>query len=227
MEFETEGFVRRLKDNEDLKKTLQLPVKRPDGILVGTLRLIDKVRSSSPDLAANLTKWRNASMRFFLSQFLATEERTQQWLSNVVIPAEGRLLFELLDDTGRAVGHAGVCNLSTHECELDNFIRGERGGDPNLFLAAERSMLRWLFCDIGVDIVTLGIFSNNWIPISNHISIGFTITEKRTMSRVEKDGMVQHLLDSKLGQPTKYSYLKMSLSRNDFFRELRNQNNHE
>lgn len=218
MELEAESFVRRLKENEDPAKTLELPVIRPDGIRVGTLRLIDSVRSSAPDLVVNLTKWRNASMRFFLSQFVATEERTQQWLNNVVIPAEDRILFELLDDTGRAVGHAGVCNFSMHACELDNFIRGEQGGDPNLFLAAERAMLHWVFCDIGVDIVTLCIFSNNWIPINNHISIGFTVTDKRSMSRVEKDGVVQHLVDSQEGQPTKYSYLKMSLSKNDFLK---------
>jgi len=218
MGLETESLVRRLKENENPTETLELPVTASDGTRVGTLRLIDKVRSSAPDLAVNLTKWRNASMRFFLSQFAATEERTTQWLHNVVIPATDRLLFEVLDDTGRAVGHAGVCNLSMHACELDNFIRGEKGGDPSLFIAAERAMLRWVFCDIGVNVVTLGIFSNNWIPISNHKSIGFTVTEKRSMSRVEKDGMVEHLLGSQEGQPTKYSYLTMSLSKTDFLK---------
>ena len=218
MELDTKILVRRLKENENPRKTLELPVTKSDGTPVGTLRLIDKVRSSAPDLAVNLAKWRNASMRFFLSQFVATEERTKEWLNNVVIPSANRLLFELLDDTGRAVGHAGLCNLSMHACELDNFIRGEKGGDPNLFLAAERAMLRWAFCDLGVDLVTLGIFSNNWIPISNHISIGFAVTEKRSISRVEKDGRVEHLLGSQQGQPTKYSYLTMSLSKKDFLK---------
>ncbi len=218
MRTDIESFVRRVKENQDPTKTLELPVIKPDGIRVGTLRLIDKVRSSAPELAVNLTKWRNASMKFFLTQFVATEERTQQWLNNVVIPANDRLLFELLDDTGRAIGHAGVCNFSIRSCELDNFIRGERGGDPNLFLAAERALLSWLFCDIGVDIVTLFVFSNNWIPISNHISIGFTVTEKRSMSLVEKDGLIQHFLDSEEGRPMTYSYLKMSLTKNDFLK---------
>lgn len=216
MHSKTKGFARRLKANEDLAKTFELVVIRPDGTRIGSLRVIDRARSNEPSLAINLTQWRNASMRFFLSQFEATEERTKHWLNSVVIPSEDRILFELLDETGRAIGNAGVCNLSDHSCELDNFIRGEPGGDPNLFLAAEMTLLRWVFCDIGVEMVNLHIFSNNWIPISNHMSIGFTITGKYALSRVEKDDIIQHLLNSQEGQPMKYSYLKMQLSRNDF-----------
>lgn len=210
------SLVRLLKANEDPAKTFELAVHSPDGRCIGTMRLIDKARTRDPVLAANLTRWRNASMRFFLSQFDATKERTQQWLDNIVLASEDRLLFELLDNTGRAIGHAGVCNLNENWAELDNFIRGESGGDPGLFVAAEITLLRWLFCKLGIKIVSLYIFSNNWIPIRNHISIGFVVTGKHALSRIERDGMIQHNLDSQEGQPVKYSYLKMSLDRSDF-----------
>ena len=205
-----------LKANEDLAKTFELAIMNPRGKRIGTLRLIDKARTGDPTLAKNLTKWRNAASRFFLTQFNATEERTQGWLENIVLPLEDRILFELLDDAGRAIGHAGVRNLINSSCEMDNFIRGEPGGDPGLFVAAEITILRWLFCNLGIETVMLYVFSNNWIPISNHISIGFSIIGKHTLSRVEKNGMVQHLLDSQEGQPVKYAYLKMSISCNDF-----------
>lgn len=209
-------YVLGLKANEDPDKTFALEVWSPDAQRIGSLRLIDKSRANARQLAAALTKWRNASMRFFLSQFEATDERTHQWLSHIVLPSDNRLLFELLDEDGRPVGNAGVCNLSDSEGELDNFIRGEPGGDPRLFVAAEEAMLHWLFCGLQVETVSLHIFSNNWIPISNHLALGFAITGKHALTKVEKDGMIHHLLDSTEGQPVKYSYLKMTLNKGDY-----------
>ena len=223
MSLKQSKFVQLLKANEDRRKSFELAVSMPSGRRMGALRLIDKARSIDPLLTSNLTKWRNATKQFFLTQFNATEERTQQWLDNIVLPSGDRLLFELLDDTGGTIGHAGVCNLNEHSCELDNFIRGESGGDPGLFVAAECTLLHWLFCDLGLETVSLYVFSNNWIPISNHISIGFSISKKHALSRVEKNDMVQHLLDSQEGDPVKYSYLKMTISSADFHSAQRQQ----
>jgi hypothetical protein len=209
-------YILGLKANEDPDKSFSLEVRNTDAKRFGSLRLIDKGRVATPQLAANLTKWRNASMSFFLSQFEATDERTYQWLTRVVLPSDDRLLFEVLDEEGRPVGNAGVCNLSDKEGELDNFIRGESGGEPLLFVAAEDALLNWLFSDLAVEIVSLHVFSNNWIPISNHLALGFAITGKYALSKIEKDGMVQHLLNSPHGQPCKFSYLKMTLNRGDY-----------
>lgn len=216
MSLKRNEFVQLLKANEDPAKSFELAVLTPSGRHIGTLRLIDKARSPDPALANNLTKWRNAAKQFFLTQFNATEERTQRWLQNIIVPSGDRLLFELLDDTGRPIGHAGVSNLNEHSGEMDNFIRGEPGGDPGIFVAAEVTILRWLFCDLGLETVTLYVFSNNWIPISNHILIGFSITGKHALSLVERNGTIHHLLDSQEGHPVKYSYLQMSISSNHF-----------
>jgi hypothetical protein len=212
----TNDFVKQLKLNEDGQKTFELKVFGSEGQYLGKLRLIDKARVKDVSLASNLTRWRNASMRFFLSQFVATEARTQLWLETIVLPAKDRLLFELLDDSDRAIGHAGVCNLTESTAELDNFIRGESGGSPNLFVAAEITLIAWLFDQLNIEMVTLQIFSNNWIPINNHLSIGFSITSKHVLSRIEHEGGIQYLLDSDEGERVKFSCIKMCLSKRDF-----------
>ena len=81
-----------------------------------------------------MTIWRNASMSSFLTQFNATEHRTKEWLDNVILPACDRLLFELLDDQNNSIGHAGVTNFNIKSAELDNFIRGEKGGSITILL---------------------------------------------------------------------------------------------
>ncbi len=179
-----EGLVLELKGNEIPERSFALPITSPENQRIGTLRLIDISRAQSPELVSALTRWRNASMRFFLSQFTATEERTRQWLSHVVLPSDNRLLFELLDENGRPIGHAGVCNLTEREAELDNFIRGEPGGDAGLFVAAEVAMLKWLFGELKLEAVGLHVFSNNWIPINNHLDLGFVISGKQALSKV-------------------------------------------
>lgn len=209
-------FARTLKSNIDPKNTLKLKILNQDNKEVGTLRLIDSSRGEDPVLVSNLTRWRNSAKRFFLSQFVATEERTLRWLKNTVLEAEDRLLFEILDDTGRSIGHAGVCKLKEDSAELDNFVRGEPGGDPSLFISAEMAMLRWLFFVLRIETITLHVFSNNWIPIRNHSSLGFVIKEKHSLSYIEKDGTLQHLVNSTAGQPVKYSYLTMCLSKKAF-----------
>lgn len=219
---EVNDYVGLLKANENSKNSFELDILYTDKKKIGRLRLIDMARVSDPKLVGNLTRWRNVSMRFFQSQFHATEERTQKWLDKVLMPSIDRLMFEILDDTDRVVGHAGVSNLRGYTCELDNFIRGEPGGDPNLFVSAETTMLRWLFCDLKIKTVTLFVFSNNWIPIINHLSIGFIITHKHTLSRIELNGESHHLLDSNDGHPVNYSYLKMCLSSEDFLDRINN-----
>ena len=184
---------------------------------VGTLRLIDKGLANNAELIVALTKWRNNAMQFFLSQFVATKERTEQWLSNVAISSHDRLLFVVEDNSGNYVGNVGISNFSSSEAELDNFIRGESGGDPKLILYAELSMLRWIYCNFDVVKVKLQVFSNNWIPISIHLSIGFEITEKCMLSKTSNGSDVQYHINSTEGEPVNFSYLQMVLTRNNFF----------
>lgn len=213
----TTEFFRTLKLNEDIESSLTLLVLGSNNRCIGSLRLIDRGRVNDPSLVINLTKWRNNAKSFFLTQFDATENRTQRWLESVVLPSEDRLLFEVLDATGRAIGHAGVFRFKDNSCELDNFIRGEQGGDPSLFLEAEVTMLNWLFCELGVSKVTLHVFSNNWIAIRNHLSIGFKVTGKYALSRKEEEGSVDFKVNGQDGEPVKFSYLEMSISYADFF----------
>ena len=216
MKTQLETLCIRLKANLKKDKSFKIPIISKDEIFLGSLRLIDKFQANRKCLIKKMTIWRNASMGSFLTQFNATEHRTKEWLDNVILPACDRFLFELLDDQNNSIGHAGVTNFNIKSAELDNFIRGEKGGDPLLFYYAELAILEWLFNQISVSEVLLHVFSNNWIPINNHLELGFSIVKKHKLSRLVKNTETTYLIDSNLGDPVNFKYLKMCLTKETF-----------
>lgn len=204
-------FIRELKANQDPAAAYRIPIYNKLGDKLGSMRVIDKSAAADPEIVDCLTRWRNQASSGFLTQFEATAERTKTWLDTVVIPPEDRILFMVLDPDGSYIGHGGICNLSGSSAELDNFIRGERGADPGLMAMFEVALLRWIWNTLGVHCAVLYVFSNNWIPISNHQSLGFRIDQKHKLSMVSEDNTRRHLIDSDEGDPVDYSYLKMVL----------------
>jgi hypothetical protein len=206
------------KNNRECDRALKLPIVNVAGSLIGVLRLIDQSLAESTRLVESLTKWRNLSKKGFFTQFEATNERTAKWLNEVILPSAERLMFEVIDVSGNSLGQAGLCSISEREAELDNFIRGEIGGDRALFLRAEIALLNWVFFYLDIPKVKLWIFSTNLVPLKNHISLGFQIVEERGLVTVKEDGILRHSMDTTRGTSVAYKYLKMELNRSEFIK---------
>jgi hypothetical protein len=186
------------------------------GTVLGRLRRASERDADDAALLTDLTAWRNTHRRFFLTQFRATVPRTEGWLRRAVLSNPTRALFLIEDDHGTTIGHLGVQELGTDAPELDNMIRGRAGGDPQLMFWAEVAVIEWTFQDPRVKSACLHVFSNNWIPIGIHRSIGFVPGEVRKLSRL-KVGEEEHLVpNSTEGEPEKFGYLRMTLSREAF-----------
>jgi hypothetical protein len=137
-------------------------------------------------------------------------------LENVVLPSSDRVLFLILEDEGKPIGNFGVCSLTPNAAELDNLIRGERGGDPNLIFYSEIAMLSWLYWGIGINSVSLHVFSNNAKTIALHSSVGFAVAKKYRLNRILEGNETRFLIDSELGTPADFDYYEMTLDRNGF-----------
>ncbi len=72
-----------------------------------------------------LTEWRNRFVKSFLTDFVATEDRTARWLTDFVGPNENKILF-MVDVDGRTVGNIGLdfIDWGTGYGEADNIVRG-------------------------------------------------------------------------------------------------------
>jgi RimJ/RimL family protein N-acetyltransferase len=129
--------------------------------LIGSMTPIDRALACDEQVVDALTRWRRRFGRFFLTQFEPTNERTRSWLERVVLPDDSRILFLIKDDAGELVGHLGVCNVTRESAELDNYMRGRRGGDPKLMLFAGLSLIGWVYGVLGIERMTARVLANN------------------------------------------------------------------
>lgn len=204
------------KGNVVSSQRFTIPVLNRDGEHLGLLATMDRGLCEDINLIRSLTAWRQRYMDFFLTQFNATDGRTQSWLKNIVIPSPDRIFFIIYLLTGEAIGNFGVCNMTATTGELDNLIRGEEGGDPKLIYHCELALLSWMFGKLGHQTSTLHVFSNNSKTIKLHSSVGFSIVNSIRLSKKLVPGLIQYLLESVDGDPVDFSYLEMKIEKNFF-----------
>jgi RimJ/RimL family protein N-acetyltransferase len=122
--------------------TLSLPVGRP---IIGLLRpVVTRPGDTSPEDVSVLTDWRNRHVQSFLTEFVATEERTERWLVESVGPDDTRILFMVEDLEGQTVGYMGLAYIDweTGYAEFDAIVRGA-AAPPGLMSRSIRAMWAW------------------------------------------------------------------------------------
>ena len=209
--------IRSLKGIEEEYFSREIPIINDRNITIGSLRPIDNKISNDEGIISSLTRWRQMFMRYFLTQFEATNERTMAWLKNVVIKDDTRILFLIMDETNRVIGNFGICNISRDSVELDNLIRGERGGDPKLVFFSEVSLIYWIYKTLDIDNIYLHVFSNNLRTILLHESVGFVRSNIYRLIKEENCGEIHYTIDYS-SKPTgnEFGLMKMTLDKHEF-----------
>ena len=70
-----------------------LEIRHESGEYLGALTPVTQREAGDAEICALLSRWRRMYKRNFLTQFEPTPERTQRWLTNVVLPDDTRILF--------------------------------------------------------------------------------------------------------------------------------------
>lgn len=196
-------------------RPVRLPIIDRAGDQVGALRLVDSALAANPAVVADLTEWRARTMRFFLTHFTPSEARTRDWLLNVVLPADDRLLFLIETEPDCFVGNFGLASVSAGAAELDNLVRGRRGGGPDFIHLAECAMLRSLFADESRDTATLHVFSTNAPTIRLHAGVGFERTASDPLF-IHPDGRDRGFVLTGGTEPAGFCYDQMAIRRDRF-----------
>ena len=211
----TPDVVSSLKNNTSEK--FSIAIKDNNDKAIGSLVLVQKRDANNPIILDALTRWRKKYMKYFLTQFNASTNRTKSWLENIVIPSSDRLLFLILNEDNNLIGNFGIADILFDRCELDNLIRGEKGGHPKLIYFSELSLLKWLFLEKNVKRVNLHVFANNLPTIPLHKSVGFVEIGRRKLERVQsKDGAVSFDETQIFSEGNSIEYLELMLESNDF-----------
>lgn len=206
------------KFNETPAARMNIVVRDVDGKWIGSLCCVDSAMVSDESIISALTAWRKRYMRYFLTQFEATATRTRDWLNSIVIPCSDRILFIIILPTGELVGNFGVCNLTKSTGELDNLIRGERGGDKKLIFYSELALLSWMFGKLQYVDATLHVFSNNLKTIKLHSAVGFEVRGSGPLKRRFLTEGTEYFTGPSDGNPMKFSYLEMGLEKRIFLK---------
>lgn len=215
-----QGLIRSMKGLAgNSGNSYDIPIIDGNGYALGTLRPIDISLAADTEVISKLVKWRKMFRKYFLTQFLPTVDNASTWLQTTVLPSDDRILFLIYDLNGAALGNFGVCDLFSGEPELDNLIRGEKGGDPKLIYHAEVAILTWLFQGLGFTSAKLHVFSNNYRTMSLHKSIGFCESARYNLVKRPIEGGLRYetSAESPDGEDgADFTLVKMTLGADDF-----------
>lgn len=154
--------------------------------------------SINPGDVRALTEWRNRFVTSFLTEFEATDARTERWLTDVVGPDPNRILFMLDDLRGRTIGYLGIAFIDWDERtgEADHFVRGV-DDMPGIMKKAALTLFRWTHCELGL---TTGITARiRWDNPSLPFFLKISTEDRRVPLRAtEEPGMRRWVEDESL-----------------------------
>ncbi|MBT8593852.1 hypothetical protein G6685_08900 [Polynucleobacter paneuropaeus] len=111
---------------------------------IGILRPLNVEHLTQMDVLSSLTDWRNRNMGMFLTQFLATPERTKNWLENFVFCTPGQMMF-LIYEGESLIGQVGFKDLTYEDGIIDGGMRGNASSNPKILTYAHKTLIKWLF----------------------------------------------------------------------------------
>lgn len=198
------------------EQVLSLPILDAQGCVIGELRPLSRASLEDDALMVSITKWRNSASKSFLTQFQATPERTRLWLQNVVLCDNARLLF-LIHSTTKLIGHYGFKGLTAESAEVDNLVRGESGGHPQLVHFAEIALIRWMFETFDIESLFGYVLADNWQAIELHARVGFQNAERvPLLKRIVNGETFFDMGEPGMTSPDNLYSQKISLVRADF-----------
>lgn len=149
---------------------------------------LERITSEARDyrgVIEEMTKWRNAAVDSFFTQFVATTERTDLWFRNKIENSPDHVFLILRDPFGRAVGHLCVRHDALGRAfEIENVLRG-RPGRRGAMTDAVRALCAWLTSGFPKHEIFVRVFGNNEAAIRLYERCGFGEVSRATVYRAQ------------------------------------------
>lgn len=218
-------IIKQLKGLEegDLN-SFSIPIIKDEGTVIGRLVPINRELANNSLIIECLTKWRQKYMKYFLTQFTATNERTQLWLNNYVLLDDTTILFLIQNEEGKWIGNFAISNIREKDAELVNLIRGEKGGHPKLIFYTILSLINWMYKRLRIEDVYIHVFSNNFRSINLCSSVGFEKCQTYQLVKTESNQDIQYQIN--MNQPYSdsadgFGLVKMTIAKKYFLERYR------
>lgn len=197
-------------------KDASFPVFDGNHSLIGHLVPIGEWVFDHMDIVEKICNWRQKAMRFYLSQFNSSVERTEAYLRQLSILEPGRVLFLIFSDDESIIGHIGVKDVDGRTGGVDNAMRGRAGGHTQLVYFCEQTILKWCFETLQLSLVHLEVLSYNAMSIELHEQFGFTTESTSSLHKDNHSGEIVHRSVPPSDANVDYTCNRMTLTRERF-----------
>lgn len=149
--------------------------------LVGFLKPLTCLYKILRPIYVNLIcQWRQENEIGFANRFVNTYDKTKNWIDNIYLPREDRILFMVHDLNNIPIGHLGFSsfNYETKSCEVDNVVRGIKSVSKGIMSVAMQTLVQWGKQNLDLQNIYLRVLADNPHAIKFYERLGFEEIER-------------------------------------------------
>ena len=182
------------------------------GIDNARLRPVSCEQPASADVYY-LTHWRNQNVHAFLSEFVATEVRTERWLREYVGPDPTRIVF-MVEVGDQIVGYMGLAQIDwdRRSFELDGIVRGRADAPRGVMTCGVLAMIDWAVNDLRLDRPAVRVLAHNAHAVAFYHQMGFADSHCVALHRATSNSESQ-LTEEPTGEFPAAALIYMTLDR--------------
>ena len=143
-------------------------------IKFGLDKIILKLVDTSDETVSLLYNLRKKYRKMFATDFEMTEDKTRNWIKNLILGNSGRILFMIYFDNKKigCIGNGGY-DEKNNSSRLDNMMKDPLCNLPGAMITVEKVYLKWMFDDLKLSKITGFLFSDNSRMINIHKKCGW------------------------------------------------------
>ena len=143
-------------------------------IKFGLGEIILKLVDTSDETVSLLYNLRKKYRKMFATDFEMTEDKTRNWIKNLILGNSGRILFMIYFDNKKigCIGNGGY-DEKNNSSRLDNMMKDPLCNLPGAMTIVEKVYLKWMFDDLKLSKITGFLFSDNSRMINIHKKCGW------------------------------------------------------
>ena len=143
-------------------------------IKFGLGEIILKLVDTSDETVSLLYNLRKKYRKMFATDFEMTEDKTRNWIKNLILGNSGRILFMIYFDNKKigCIGNGGY-DEKNNSSRLDNMMKDPLCNLSGAMTIVEKVYLKWMFDDLKLSKITGFLFSDNSKMINIHKKCGW------------------------------------------------------
>lgn len=172
-----------LKESSTLEEALGKAIYVAGG--EGALLPVCRLHLQDECLIQQLSDWREKYAFAYPSRFPVSFEGTRLWLEEKVLNVSDRILFLVLNNIGRIVGHMGFANCFNDELamEIDNVVRGISGTAPGIMSVCLWRLIEWANTTLWPAKIFLRVLDDNEHAQQFYQNIGFIEVDREPLRK--------------------------------------------